>query len=300
MSFGFSAADFITAINLAKNVRRDFISAPKQFSDVLGEVRNLSIVLQDVEIELSDHKLNDKQIKDLEDLNNSCQAVLGGLQATLNKYSVVEKQQEGINKTVKRVWKRLTWEPKDINELRQRIISNIGVLNLFRQQSIRDNMTKLVKKQDDEEGRTILDWLTPFDHAPQQADFIGRRQPGTRQWFLDSPEYRKWVDTKTQRLFCPGIPGAGKTILTSVVVDNLFTRFQNDPTVGIAYLCLSFRRQDEQKFSDLILSLLKQLSQRRERLPDTVKIMYNKYRLRENRPLDYEVSEALLLVSALY
>ena len=62
-------------------------------------------------------------------------------------------------------------------------------------------------------------------------------------------------------LFCPGIPGAGKTILTSIVVDDLTTRFSNDPSVGIAYVYCNFRRRDEQKAEELFASLLKQLMQ---------------------------------------
>ena len=65
----------------------------------------------------------------------------------------------------------------------------------------------------------ILDWLTPVDYGPQQTDNIRRRQPGTGQWLLDSAEYQTWLKTSKQTLFCPGIPGAGKTILTSIVID---------------------------------------------------------------------------------
>jgi hypothetical protein len=45
-----------------------------------------------------------------------------------------------------------------------------------------------------------------------------------------------WVETDKRTLFCPGIPGAGKTILTLIVVEELFTRFENDGSIGIAYL----------------------------------------------------------------
>src|SRR5438067_9082960 len=93
---------------------------------------------------------------------------------------------------------------------------------------------KLDKKEDLE----ILDWLTPINYDPQQNDFLARRQPGTGHWLLNSAEYKTWVKTDKQILFCPGIPGAGKTILTSIVVDYLTTcnQFSNDSTIGIAYI----------------------------------------------------------------
>src|SRR5437016_1822632 len=87
---------------------------------------------------------------------------------------------------------------------------------------------------------------------PQQSDFINRRQAETGQWLLDSPKFHLWLKADKQTLFCPGIPGAGKTILTSIVVDELTTRFGNDKSIGVAYIYCNFRRQDEQKIGDLL------------------------------------------------
>jgi len=82
----------------------------------------------------------------------------------------------------------------------------------------------LIKRQDDQESRAIMDWLTPIDYAPQQSDFISRRQEGTGLWLLNSREFQDWLSSSKQTLFCPGIPGAGKTVVTSIVVDYLFTK----------------------------------------------------------------------------
>ncbi|KAK3941050.1 hypothetical protein QBC46DRAFT_363710 [Diplogelasinospora grovesii] len=94
---------------------------------------------------------------------------------------------------------------------------------------------------------------------------------GTGQWLLNSAEFIAWVDTEKQTLFCPGIPKAGKTILTSIIVDDLYTRFQNDKRIGIAYHYCNFRRQDEQKAEDLFASLLRQLNHSRSSLPDSLR-----------------------------
>jgi hypothetical protein len=106
----------------------------------------------------------------------------------------------------------------------------------------------------------ILDWLTSIGYAPQQGDFISRRQEGTGQWLLNSDEFQVWINQRRRTLFCPGTPGAGKTILTSIVIDDLDTRFQSNTSVGIAYIYYNFRQQDEQKAEDLLASLLKQLT----------------------------------------
>jgi Cdc6-like AAA superfamily ATPase len=101
---------------------------------------------------------------------------------------------------------------------------------------VRNGITQLRKHN---EYQAVLDWLTPVDYATQQSDFISRRQEGTGQWLLDSDQFRNWVDQSNQTLFCPGIPGAGKTMMTSTVVEHLQTRFRNDSSVGIAYIYIA-------------------------------------------------------------
>jgi hypothetical protein len=113
------------------------------------------------------------------------------------------------------------------------------------------------REQEDCHYQAILDWITPIDYASQQSDFISRRQAGTGQWLLHSAEFHEWVEADKQILFCPGIPGAGKTILTSIIVDELTTRFYENKSVGIAYLYCNFRRKDDQEVQDLLASLLK-------------------------------------------
>jgi Cdc6-like AAA superfamily ATPase len=151
----------------------------------------------------------------------------------------------------------------------------------------------------------VLDWLAPIDYASQQSDYISRRQVGTGQWLLDSPEFRAWVETDKQTLFCPGLPGAGKTLLTSIIIEYLYNKFrkenaQNDGNIGIAYLYCNFQRQNEQKAGDLLASLLRQLSQTRSSLPDSVKDLYEHHQNKRTRPSIDEVSKALQSVVAMY
>ncbi|KAK4163274.1 hypothetical protein QBC43DRAFT_301253 [Cladorrhinum sp. PSN259] len=151
-----------------------------------------------------------------------------------------------------------------------------------------------------EQRSRVLDWITPVDYAPQQSDFIKRRQAGTGQWFLDSIQFKTWVKTENQILFCPGIPGAGKTILTAIAVDDLTTRFETDKSIGIAYIYCNFRQHDQQNAEDLIASLLKQLAQRRPSLPDVVKSLYDKHKNKGMRPSLDEVSQALCTVATTF
>ncbi|KAK7426023.1 hypothetical protein QQZ08_007471 [Neonectria magnoliae] len=146
----------------------------------------------------------------------------------------------------------------------------------------------------------ILCWLTPIDYAAQQSDFIGRRELGIGQWLLDSSEFEAWTNTKNQTLFCPGIPGAGKTILKSIVIDKLIHRVKNGHDIGLAYPYYKFRQQHEQNGEDILASLLKQLSQGRFSLPDAVISLYDSHRSDRLRPSYKELCTTLQSVVASY
>ncbi|OCL04595.1 ankyrin repeat protein, partial [Glonium stellatum] len=165
---------------------------------------------------------------------------------------------------------------------------------------VQGGVDELLHRQHAHEDNTILDWLTPIDYAPQQSGFIARRQEGTGKWFLDSKQFKEWLNQAKKTLFCPGIPGAGKTIITSIVVQHLCTKFRSDSTVGVAYVYCNFRPLYQQKPIDLLSSLLKQFIQKRPTVPEHIKTLYANHRIGRTRPLLSEVLEALKSVLSDY
>jgi hypothetical protein len=162
------------------------------------------------------------------------------------------------------------------------------------------NVKTVRSKLDRKEDLEVLNWLTPTDYGPQHSDFLKRREPGTGEWLLDSVKYQDWLKTDMQTLFCPGIPGAGKTILTSVVIHDLTIRFSEDPSVGIAYIYFNFQRQDEHNVNDLLISLLKQLAESQSSLPKSIKDLYDRHKTKRTRPSHEEISSTLRSVVAKY
>ena len=119
-----------------------------------------------------------------------------------------------------------------------------------------------------ENSKLSLTGLHQLIILPSKMNFIARRQEGTSEWLFESDEFQQWENNKSCTLFCPGIPGSGKTVMVSIVVDYLFKRFRNDPGIGIAFLYCNFRQRQEQRLIDLFLTLLKQFSQRHPLLPE--------------------------------
>ncbi|UPX21049.1 uncharacterized protein EKO05_0011255 [Ascochyta rabiei] len=129
--------------------------------------------------------------------------------------------------------------------------------------------------QNAQERKEILAWLSKADHDSSYQDAIQRRHDTTGKWFLESPEYILWKDTKGKTLFCPGMPGAGKTILASVVIADLYESYKSELFHGIAFLFNIFNEKQSSK--ELLASLLQQLVKRQEQLPVSITELYERH-----------------------
>lgn len=127
-----------------------------------------------------------------------------------------------------------------------------------------------------------------------------QKQDGTNEWLLKSREFQHWLERTNQTLFCPGIPGAGKTIVTATVIHHLHAKFRNDSSVGIAYLYCTFKQQQEQGPVHLMTNVLKQLAMGQPTLPQALKDLYYRHKDRQSRPLLSEISSTLHDVAATY
>ena len=130
----------------------------------------------------------------------------------------------------------------------------------------------------------MIDWLSVTDFTAQQADVFRNCQAGTGQWLLNSAEYQRWLSGGELTLFCPGIPGAGKTFLTSIVINDLQVRCKPDPDIGIACIYFNYKRQAEQTIENLVASLSRQSIQGCPDIVLEVRNMYREHRQQGTRP----------------
>lgn len=133
----------------------------------------------------------------------------------------------------------------------------------------------ILPDHDNKKRNEILDWISPFDYGPQHTDHLRRRHPGTGQWLLDSDGFQEWLGARAQTMFCAGAPGTGKTILTSIAIEDLQARYRDDPSVAVAYIYCDDRRRQEQTLEALLGSLLKQLVQQLRSLPAITEALYD-------------------------
>ncbi|KAH0444749.1 zinc finger protein [Colletotrichum camelliae] len=126
--------------------------------------------------------------------------------------------------------------------------------------------------------RELYGWLhsANFKNDHHRFKMIRAAYPNTCRWLLSKREFRRWFDrfpsTIPALLWLNGIPGAGKTILSSMIVDEAQSLAEK-PTVLFFYC----RTDDPEKntFISLARSLLHQLLEREENL---LPFFYEKYK----------------------
>jgi Cdc6-like AAA superfamily ATPase len=70
----------------------------------------------------------------------------------------------------------------------------------------------------------------------------------------------RWQSDSEATIFCPGIPGAGKTMVAAIAIDHLLRLVQSD-SCGIAYVYCNYKVQHEQDAFGMLAAILKQLVQ---------------------------------------
>ncbi|KAL8723621.1 MAG: hypothetical protein Q9181_007245 [Wetmoreana brouardii] len=115
-----------------------------------------------------------------------------------------------------------------------------------------------------------LTWLSPENPAFKYQAFKRERMGGTGTWFFDLSETLHWLDGSTDALWVYGIPGAGKTTLSTLIVDKVLAA-KRTPTVGTAYFYVRHDDKESHKPSNLLGSLISQLArQNPEALADVM------------------------------
>ncbi|KAK7052685.1 ANK-REP-region domain-containing protein [Favolaschia claudopus] len=104
----------------------------------------------------------------------------------------------------------------------------------------------------------ILDWLSTLNFYQRQDAILETWQEGTGQWFFSLLEFKDWLLNSEKVLWCEGPPGAGKTVLSSLVVKHIENSVQNSD-VGLAYIYINHKELGNQSPTALFASLCKQL-----------------------------------------
>ncbi|KAK7052678.1 ANK-REP-region domain-containing protein [Favolaschia claudopus] len=163
----------------------------------------------------------------------------------------------------------------------------------FYDTSILSNIYIFIYGPADEKNK-ILDWLTTINFFQHQNAIFETWQEGTGKWFLSLPEFKTWLSNSEKVLWCEGPPGAGKTVLSSLVIKHIEDHFQSSK-VGLAYIYINHKELGNQSPTALFASLCKQLLLDKP-LPLMLHDLWKYHDLRNTQPTINNVMKVLEIV----
>ena len=104
--------------------------------------------------------------------------------------------------------------------------------------------------------REIIKWLHPLDPSKNYYKALEQRQEGSGLWFLQNDVFAKWKTQRNSFLWLYGIPGCGKTILSSTIIEDLKRTVLCKP---LLYFYFDFNDEGKQTLEGMVRSLMSQL-----------------------------------------
>jgi len=159
---------------------------------------------------------------------------------------------------------------------------------------IRNQMANNLQERETKRARTeILEWLRSTDPSTNHKTARGKHQKLTGEWILASTEFCKWKQEAGGFLWLHGIPGSGKTVLCSTVIEHIKCECEGDANLEYAYFYFDFNSAMKQEVTGLLRSILAQLAYRKQVLPEEIWELYQQCGQGRQQP------NAALLLSAL-
>lgn len=144
-------------------------------------------------------------------------------------------------------------------------------------------------------NRKALSWLSSVSAASKLQGFRKERQHHTGAWLFDLPEMSAWLENPKSALWIYGIPGAGKTILSTLVVDEVLTR-KRSHSVGTAYFYVRHDDKNSQLPSNVLGSIVSQLARQDSAALDDVVKLYTKHHRHESLTATPEEGDLVTLL----
>ncbi|CUS07291.1 unnamed protein product [Tuber aestivum] len=261
---------------------------PPEIRHLVQEVTALSGVLHAVKILVGDPAINTgipsggsgDLIRTMGETVEQCRKLIEGMLRDLQKYDVANKRRGAWRhcwplKEKTREWCERLERHKSLFEVA------LSVDEVSSAREIRNDIEDIkaiqsLKKQDEKQAvydsmlNGIRYWLSPAD--PQSNHLAARKlcQYGTGRWFTERKEFQDWLKAGKSFLWLHGIPGAGKTILSSTVIEHISTEFTKEPGSILAYFYCDFKQTSKQKATNLIGSIIWQVANQKPTMPRDV------------------------------
>jgi ankyrin repeat domain-containing protein 50 len=252
-----TTAKYIGAVKNASSTIQSILRELKSLKTVLTELDKL-VEQADFQDVFRDRDSSFLSIEDSEEYKEILERIKAKLlkQASLSGFS-------GKLKTL--VWPFSEERTMRMVEILRRHVSIFGqalsIDTFFTTSEILKEVRLLGRERKDKENSVVLDWLSVINMDNKQQDIYSRRHADTGTWLLENKSFLKWLhDDQGSLLWCPGEPGVGKTVLSSIVIDHLQS-YSFKGSTGVAFFYCDYQNQSQQSALAIISSFVRQLVQ---------------------------------------
>ncbi|KAK7529986.1 ankyrin repeat-containing domain protein [Phyllosticta citribraziliensis] len=114
----------------------------------------------------------------------------------------------------------------------------------------------------DDHRRKVLDFFGSVDPSSNHDTSLKLRHPLTGLWLIEHGAFKQWLDIPGSKLWLSGIPGAGKTVLASLVVEEALK--QSSSRRAVAYFYCDYKDQNRQDPVKILGAIAAQISRQDE------------------------------------
>ncbi|KAL8699990.1 MAG: hypothetical protein Q9201_005685 [Fulgogasparrea decipioides] len=111
-----------------------------------------------------------------------------------------------------------------------------------------------------ERMKSIRRWLSAPDPSSNFNKALKDRHANTGNWFIKSNAFSKWLSESGSPLWLYGIPGCGKTILSSTIIHHTLRYCQSRTDSVVLYFYFDFNDIEKQEQEKMVRSLNVQLA----------------------------------------
>lgn len=132
--------------------------------------------------------------------------------------------------------------------------------------NVRDNISSRQKKE-------LLDRICSKDYLLQHSDTIKEHHQGTGDWFLVDQVYQNWLKSSRGTLVCPGVPGAGKSVMAALVIEQQL-RAAASAQHPVMFVYFNFKISEQQNLRHTLETALRQVIDFLPSVPEPINKLY--------------------------
>ncbi|KAI5818523.1 hypothetical protein BZA77DRAFT_16717 [Pyronema omphalodes] len=116
--------------------------------------------------------------------------------------------------------------------------------------------------QKDNDIERLIASISPLEPQNRHQEIGAKRLKRTGGWFLNTADYKCWRDggddSVSYIFICSGIQGAGKSVICSLMIDDLLSRMVSEHNSCAAFLYCDYKDVENQTPANMLASILKQ------------------------------------------